>query len=125
MKNPNIKVGQKIWLKEISWATIRQEAGKPLTEDVIEKIGIKYFTTKKGLKFRIDTLKHDAGNYSSRYVVYLDPKVYYDKAEVMDKISEIRDAIGKVTEIEKIREIHRILFGEIEYCLGESETKKP
>jgi len=107
MKNPNIKVGQTVWLRATSYSHIQRS----LKEDVIEKVGTKYVTTRHNrLKFHIDTLKQDNGDYSPRYILYLDPQVYYDEIEMSGKRSAIRDAIGKVTEIEKIREIHRILF---------------
>jgi hypothetical protein len=107
MKNPNIKVGQTVWLRAVSYSYSKVL----LKEDIIDKIGAKYVTTRHNrLKFHIDTLKQDNGDYSPRYILYLDPQVYYDEIEMSGKCSAIRDAIGKVTEIEKIREIYRILF---------------
>lgn len=105
-------VGQTVWYKELQ----RRSGDKhELVETKISKIGKKYFETEtKWLgRFYIDTMKHDAGQYSARYQVYLNKEQHENEIEADKIYSELRNifsSYGKPTlELSKLRAILSIV----------------
>ena len=105
-------VGQTVWYKELQ----RRSGDKhELVETKISKIGKKYFETEtKWLgRFYIDTMKHDAGQYSARYQVYLNKEQHENGIEADKIYSELRNifsSYGKPTlELSKLRAILSIV----------------
>ena len=105
-------IGQTVWYKELQ----RRGGDKhELVETKIAKIGKKYFETETKWvgRFYIDTMKHDAGQYSARYQVYLNKEQHENEIEADKIYSELRNifsSYGKQTlELSKLREILSIV----------------
>ena len=105
-------VGQTVWLQEISH---RVSNDKNLIEAKVTSVGRKYFQVdpKWYGRFYVDSLLHDAGNYSPRYKVYLSKKQYEESIEIQKLSTEIRNKIGQYgtinLPIEKLRAISELL----------------
>jgi len=75
-----IKVGQKIWLEPLSNAA---RYSKDPVEEVITKIGRKYFHTQWKGRFDIQSMNQDNGEYSSQYKAYLNKQDIVDANEIV------------------------------------------
>jgi hypothetical protein len=84
-----LKIGQTVYLKPLH----RREE---VEQDVISKIGNKYFEVKgmSSIRFHIDTLIQDGRGYSPSWQVYLsseDLKNEYEKVELLSYFKDVFD----------------------------------
>lgn len=84
-----LHVGQKVWV--VSFKQRRNDT-ESIEEKTVSKVGKKYFELSDSYfgRFYIDTLMHDAGQYSSRYQVFLDIEKYNSEVEADRLIAKIR-----------------------------------
>lgn len=108
----SLYVGQTVWYKSLSG---RRGDDVSLKETKIASVGKKYFETEErylGIFFK-DTLKHDAGQYSSRYQIYLSKEQYENEVEANQIYSELRNifsSYGRTNmELSKLRAILSIV----------------
>lgn len=101
-----MKVGDTIFLEPLSNAA---RYSKEIKEDIIEKIGNKYFYLKIHGKFNIDSMMQDNGQYSSNYKAYKsrndleDKKLYiYLKIKIKEHIEMDRASLENLIDISKI-----------------------
>lgn len=110
--NTKLSVGQTVWYKSLSEV---RGADKSLKETKIINVGKKYFEIEeKHLgKFFINTLKQDAGRFSSMYQIYLSEEQYEDEIEANRIYSYLRNVFssyGKPNiELSKLRKILSII----------------
>ena len=108
----SLYVGQTVWYKSLSG---RRGDDVSLTETKIASVGKKYFETEERYlgRFFKDTLKHDAGQYSSRYQIYLSKEQYENEVEANQIYSELRNifsSYGRTNmELSKLRAILSIV----------------
>ena len=108
----SLMVGQTIWYKLLSGRTGDDVS---LKETKIASVGKKYFETEERYlgRFFKDTLKHDAGQYSSRYQIYLSKEQYENEVEANQIYSELRNifsSYGRTNmELSKLRAILSIV----------------
>ena len=110
----SLKKGQNVWV-----VTSNNRGHEDLiTEGKIIGIGRKYFTIDafNGDKFFIETLKIDAGGYTSHTKVYLDIQVYYDEKEKQLILSFISESFSwhskQKLSLDKLRQIKQIIESE-------------
>lgn len=108
MKN-KLLVGEKIWLKPTSSRNSQQ-----IIECTISNVAKKYFYIDYcKLRFFIEGLKHDAGKYSSAYIVYLSKQELEDEIEIKtlnSKLSPYFPLYGKsILTLETLRKIDAII----------------
>ena len=108
----SLYVGQTVWYKSLSG---RRGDDVSLKETKIASVGKKYFETEERYlgRFFKDTLKHDAGQYSSRYQIYLTKEQYENEVEANQIYSELRNifsSYGRTNmELSKLRAILSIV----------------
>jgi hypothetical protein len=108
----SLSVGQTVWYKSLSG---RKGDDVSLKETKISSVGKKYFETKERYlgRFFKDSLKHDAGQYSSRYQIYLSKEQYENEVEANRIYSELRNifsSYGRTNmELSKLRAILSIV----------------
>ena len=108
----SLYVGQTVWYKSLSG---RRGDDVSLKETKILSVGKKYFETEERYlgRFFKDTLKHDAGQYSSRYQIYLNKEQYENEVEANQIYSELRNifsSYGRTNmELSKLRAILSIV----------------
>lgn len=114
--NNDLFVGQTVWCRSLSG---RRGDSIAIKETKISKVGNKYFEVQdicRGRFFK-QTLKHDGGEYSSRYQVYLDKDSYFNEVEMNDKMKLLRDVFLGYTkaslDLNKVRKIHDIVFEQL------------
>jgi len=82
-----------------------------ISKEVIEKVGLKYFTLKDWpqTKFDIKTMRQ-VTKYSADYIVYLDRQQILDEMETEVKNREVIVAIQKrKTSLPALKKIYEIL----------------
>ena len=109
MKNEKIKVGQTVWIK-----SARGFGREGIEEKIVTKVGRIYFEVERCGRFNIETLKHDNGDYSPAYKVYLDKGEYELSQEMSQLSSKIRSFMtagyGEIKlPIEKLRQIAALI----------------
>lgn len=108
----SLYVGQTVWYKSLLG---RRGDDVSLKETKIASVGKKYFETEERYlgRFFKDTLKHDAGQYSSRYQIYLSKEQYENEVEANQIYSELRNifsSYGRTNmELSKLRAILSIV----------------
>lgn len=74
-----LTVGQTVYLKPINNAA---RGSSEIRQEVITKIGKKFFYAgERNERFYIETMFHDAGEYSSRYKAYLSVQTITEEKE--------------------------------------------
>ena len=107
-----MEVGQKVYLKNRNHGNINE-----ITESQISKIGRKYFYVgpHSELKFNINTLAQESGQYSPNWVIYLSMQEILDEEEYSSTARHIEKIISspyynKIT-LDQLRQIKRIIDG--------------
>jgi hypothetical protein len=109
---PVFSIGMTVYYKSLSG---RKGDDTSLKETKITKVGNKYveITEKWVGRFYKDSLKHDAGEYSSRYQLYLNKEHYEIELEKQLIQRELRDYFQGYSKIdlsiEKLRQILSIV----------------
>jgi hypothetical protein len=85
-----MKVGQKVFVRRVGNAARHREKDELISEEIVEKIGRKYFYLKDfyKCKFCLEDM-HDVSEYTSNYYVYLTKQEILDEneqSEITDKI---------------------------------------
>jgi hypothetical protein len=114
MKKEEIHIGQKVFVLRIN-NMARGDTSPILEEDVIIKIGNKYFEIKSGRgKFNIETGFH-VSDCCSNYKVYLTMQEYIDEKEhqtlyieIYRKFSYLGNTSRNFT-LKQLREIKKII----------------
>jgi hypothetical protein len=75
-----LKVGQTIYLTD----RFNRSGIDRLLPVQVESVGRKYFTVKElpQTRFFIESITHDARNYSPRYTVYMSEQEYHDRIKL-------------------------------------------
>lgn len=102
-----ITTGQTVYYQRIY-------GGNTLQAGTVDKVGRKYFTVKElyGARFEIEGLRHEAGQHSPSYKIWLSIEEYKDTLEHADLLRKISSAFGlsgKRFTLEQLRAIHQII----------------
>jgi len=91
MSSPKIKVGQKVYIK--TYGNARRRLGDKILDDVITKVGRKYFEVENlfRIRFFIKTMLNDGNGYACDYHCYLNRKEIEDEQEYSKLGSKFRD----------------------------------
>jgi len=109
MENKDLFVGRSVW-----YIPTYNKVTPVLIETKIASVAKKYFKLEEAYmgRFFIDTLKHDGGDYSPRYKIYLNKEDYDIEVERNKLFSEIRHRFSCSNEslkITQLRQIHSII----------------
>lgn len=111
MKNNDIKVGQKIYLKPIggqAWRTNK------IKEGIVSKVGKKYFYLEGFYqkRFFIENLRHDAGDYTANWQGYFSLEEIENEKEQIRLFSFISERFRHYStplSLEKLQAIYNII----------------
>ncbi len=104
--------GQKIFVKPIGNAARR---GGEIREEVIDKVGKKYFTLVgwHRERFNNDTLRHDGGQYTPNYQCYFSMQEISDERErsaLLDRARRLFSSYGEIgLTLNELRQIDNII----------------
>jgi len=109
MENKDLFVGRSVW-----YIPTYNRVTPVLIETKVASVAKKYFKLDEGHlgRFFIDSLKHDGGDYSPRYKIYLNKEDYDIEVERDKLFSEIRHLFSYKNEslnITQLRQIHSII----------------
>lgn len=110
-----LEVGQSVYLKAVG-NNARWRDGLHISEDVITKVGRKYFEVgdgRKPLKFHIDDLTQETGGYIADWKLYFSKQDILDEEEFEKLKCDIRmkfDSYGKLNmSLDQLRRIKTII----------------
>lgn len=108
-----LKLGQPVYIERVHNFTRNNSNTLHTT---ISTVGTKYFqvTDLPRERFRVDTLRHDGGRYSSKYKVYLSLQEIEDEKEAnkinQELIGYFSHGVSKLP-LEKLKKIKEIING--------------
>ncbi|TVY10004.1 hypothetical protein FPZ49_10995 [Paenibacillus cremeus] len=110
-----VQVGDKVYLKAVG-NNARGRKEVYIREDIISKVGRKYFEVGDGLrplKFRIEDKQQKMGGYIADWQLYFSKQEILDEEEVSKLQWEIRkvfDTLGKIDlTLDQLRRIKTII----------------
>ena len=113
----DLKPGQKVYVKRVG--NEARYKGEYYTEEVVEKVGRKWFTIEKFWreKFSLETGLNYAGQYSSTMVAYESIQKIEEEKEIDKKCKEIYRAFDfgmniQNLSIDNVRAIYKIIYGD-------------
>lgn len=114
-----MKIGDKVYLKAVgNIARGRKEVF--IKEDIITKIGRKYFEVGNGLrplKFHIEGLQQEVGGYSADWELYFSKQEIIDEEEFEKLVWEIKMKFSSYSKVnltlDQLRRINAIIKEEM------------
>lgn len=109
-----LQPGQKVYVKKIGNAARNRKPEDLVTEEIVEKVGKKYFYLKDYYreKFSIEEMR-DISEYSSNCAVYESKKEIEEEDEYFTKVGAIRAVFMRYgsypLSLEAVRRIYSII----------------